>query len=208
MAPQNTGTEYGLERGLRFAIWGVALVVIALAGAMSLGLVPLGGMNQANVGTIGGPFTLVNTDGKTVTDADFKGKARAMFFGFTHCPDVCPTTLADAGNWLNGLGDKAKDIDFIFVSVDPSRDTPQQMKDYLSAFDPRIIGLTGSQAEIDKAVKEFRVYARKVETGNGEYTMDHSAAVLLFDRNGTFAGTVDFNDPEDKAIAKLAKVVS
>lgn len=208
MAPKSPAPNPSSNRGLRFAIWGVALVVIALAGAMSLGLIPLGGMNQGNVGTIGGPFTLVNTDGKTVTDADFKGKARAMFFGFTHCPDVCPTTLADAGNWLNALGPKANDIDFIFVSVDPSRDTPQQMKDYLSAFDPRIIGLTGSQAEIDKAVKEFRVYARKVETGNGDYTMDHSAAVLLFDRNGTFAGTVDFNDPEDKAVAKLAKVVS
>lgn len=194
----------------RFTLWTLAVVAVlgvGIAVAGWAGSRMFGGSSSAV--TIGGPFTLTGTDGQQVTEKNFEGKARAMFFGFTYCPDVCPTTLADAGNWLNALGDKAKDVTFVFVSVDPERDTPSQMKDYLSAFDPRIVGLTGSMDEIKKIERNYRVYARKVKTGEGpdDYTMDHSASVLLFDRDGNFSGIVDYTEPESETIEKLKKLV-
>lgn len=192
---------------LRYGLWAVALGAVVTFTAVALGL--FGGDRPAGVATVnvGGPFTLVGTDGQRVTEADFAGKARAMFFGFTNCPDVCPTTLAEAGSWLEALGPDADKLAVVFVTVDPERDTPAAMKDYLSSFDPRIIGLSGTPDEVAAVVKSNRVYARKVELEGGGYTMDHSAAVLLFDKDGRFTGTVDYQAPADQAVAKLKRLV-
>jgi protein SCO1/2 len=194
----------------RVAAWAIAvtatvIVVLFATGVFESRFGPKPA--TSNVGTVGGPFTLVGTDGQEVTEATFAGRPRAMFFGFTYCPDVCPTTLAEAEGWLKALGPAGDKLAVVFVSVDPERDTPAQMKDYLSAFDPRIIGLTGTPEQIAAVTKAYRVYARKVELEGGEYTMDHSAAVLLFDKNGDFAGTVDYRDPQEKAVEKLKAVV-
>ncbi len=199
---------------VRVAAWSVAVIAAVVVVVITTGVLDRGpsgtnaGTNAGtSVGSVGGPFTLIGTDGQTVTEADFAGRPRAMFFGFTHCPDVCPTTLAEADGWLKALGPAGDDLRIVFVSVDPERDTPQSMKDYLSAFDPRIVGLTGTPEQIAAVTKAYRVYARKVDLGDGDYTMDHSAAVLLFDKNGDFAGTVDYRDPQEKAVEKLKAVV-
>ena len=195
---------------IRVATWSVAVIAAIVVVVIATGVLEretAGSSAGTTVGSVGGPFTLIGTDGQTVTEADFAGRPRAIFFGFTHCPDVCPTTLAEADGWLKALGPAGDDLAIIFVSVDPERDTPELMKNYLSAFDPRLIGLTGTPEQIAAVTKAYRVYARKVELEDGDYTMDHSAAVLLFDRNGDFSGTVDYRDPQEKAVEKLKTVV-
>jgi protein SCO1/2 len=192
---------------VRYGAWAVVAGVAVAAIALSLGWFHRSDAPTTNVVTVGGPFALVDTEGKPVTEAAFAGTPRAMFFGFTNCPDVCPTTLYEATGWLKSLGPDADKLKVIFVTVDPERDTPEAMKSYLSSFDPRIVGLTGTPEEVAKVIKAFRVYARKVETEGGDYTMDHSAAVLLFDGNGRFVGTVDYQEPADRAVAKLKGLV-
>lgn len=193
---------------VRYIAWGLVAVVAAFAIAASVGwYTGQLGAGKSPTASIGGPFTLVDTEGKTVTEADFSDKPRAMFFGFTFCPDVCPTTLYETGGWLKALGDQADDLYFMYVTVDPERDTPEQMKNYLSSFDPRIIGLSGSTEQVDEAVKNYRIYVRKVPLDDGDYTIDHSAAVLLFDKNGDFKGTIDYREPEANAVAKLKRLV-
>jgi len=145
--------------------------------------------------SIGAPFRLMGPDGKSVSDADLKGDVVVMFFGFTHCPDVCPTTLFEVSELFRKLGDGAK-VKGVFVSVDPERDTPEILKDYLSSFDKRIIGLSGDRAALDPMLKAYRVYARKNPAANGEYSMDHSAIVYLLDKQMRFIGPLNLGDAE------------
>ena len=151
---------------------------------------------------IGGPFSLVAQDGRTVTDADFKGEPKLVFFGYTHCPDVCPTTLFDMTQVFNKLGADKK-LAGIFVTIDPERDTPAVMKDYMSNFDPRIVGLSGTQAAIDPVLKEYHVYARKVPTSGDDYSMDHSSIVYLMDKQGRFVNAFNLEQPVDDAARQL-----
>jgi protein SCO1/2 len=134
---------------------------------------------------VGGPFALVDQDNKPITDKDMAGHPFLVFFGFTHCPDVCPTTLFDVSEVFRALGSD-KQVRALFVTVDPERDTPPVMKDYLSSFDPRITGATGDDASIAAAVKAYRVYAKKVPLDGGGYTMDHTAIVYLMGKDGRF----------------------
>ncbi len=145
--------------------------------------------------SIGAPFRLMGSEGKSVSDADLKGDVVVMFFGFTHCPDVCPTALFEVSELFRKLGDGAK-VRGVFVSVDPERDTPEILKDYLSSFDKRIIGLSGDQAALDPMLKAYRVYARKNPAANGEYSMDHSAIVYLLDKQMRFIGPLNMGDAE------------
>ena len=138
------------------------------------------------IAAVGGPFQLVDQDGKTVSDADMKGRPFLVFFGYTHCPDVCPTTLFEMSQMLRALGPDAGRIGALFITVDPERDTPAVLKDYLASFDPHLRGLTGGPAAVDAALKAYRVYAKKVPLKDGDYTMDHTAAVYLMDKNGRF----------------------
>lgn len=137
--------------------------------------------------TIGGPFTLTNQDGRTVNDKDFAGKYRIMYFGYTYCPDVCPTTLNNIAQALNKLGTQASAVTPVFITVDPKRDTPEKIGEYVKAFDPRIIGLTGSDAQIAAVAKEYRIYyAPQPADKTGDYLVDHSSFIYLMDRDGKF----------------------
>jgi protein SCO1/2 len=135
---------------------------------------------------IGGPFHLTDQNGRPVNDEDFRGKPFLVFFGYTHCPDVCPTTLFDVSEVLRRLGPDADKTAALFITVDPERDTPGTLKDYLGSFDPHLRGITGAPDAVAAVAKEFRVYYKKVPTENGDYSMDHTAIVYLMDKNGHF----------------------
>ena len=154
---------------------------------------------------IGGPFKLVDQNGKPITDADMKGRPYLVFFGYTHCPDVCPTTLFEVSEVMQALGKDADRTGALFITVDPERDTPAVMKDYLSSFDPHLRGATGDSAAVDAAEKAYRVYAKKVPTGNGEYSMDHTALVYLMDKQGRFVAPFSLKRRPEDAAADLRR---
>jgi protein SCO1/2 len=152
---------------------------------------------------IGGPFSLTGPNNQVFTDADMRGTPFLVFFGYTHCPDVCPTTLFEMSEVLHKLGDDKK-VRALYISVDPERDTPAVLQDYLSSFDPRIIGLSGPRANVEAAMRGYRVYAKKVPLEGGDYTMDHTALVYLMDRDGKFAKVFDLQQPVEQAAKELA----
>lgn len=155
--------------------------------------------------SVGGPFKLTDQNGKPVTDADMKGKPFLVFFGFTHCPDVCPTALFEISEILRELGKDGDRMHAMFVSVDPERDTPEKLKDYLSSFDPRLIAATGDEAAVAAIVKAYRVYAKKVPLDGGGYTMDHTAIVYLMDKNGRFVAPFNMKRKPAEAAAELRR---
>jgi protein SCO1 len=154
---------------------------------------------------VGGPFHLEDQNGKPVSDADMKGRPFLVFFGFTHCPDICPTTLFEMSQIMRALGPDADRTGALFITVDPERDTPAVMKDYLSNFDPHLRGLTGDQASIEAAVKAYRVYAKKVPLENGDYTMDHTAVVYLMDKDGHFVAPFSMKRTPEAEAADLRR---
>jgi protein SCO1/2 len=154
---------------------------------------------------IGGPFQLVDQDGKPITDKDMKGEPLLVFFGYTHCPDICPTTLFELSEVLHAMGKDADRVHALFITVDPDRDTPAVMKDYLSSFDPHLRGATGNAKAIAAAEKAYRVYAKKVPTGNGDYSMDHTALVYLMDKQGRFVAPFNLKRRPAEAAEALKK---
>ena len=176
------------------------LVAIGALAVVAVDLKPQAASRQVSVG---GPFSLTDQDGKTITDADMKGHPFIVFFGFTHCPDVCPTTLYDLSQALNGLGDDTKNIPALFVTVDPERDTPEVMKRYVSNFNPDIRGVTGEPAAIQAMVKAYRGYAKKVPTEDGDYTMDHTAVVYLMGADGQFISPLNLQRPTAEVVKEL-----
>jgi protein SCO1/2 len=154
---------------------------------------------------IGGPFNLIDQDGKPITDQDMKGHPFLVFFGYTHCPDICPTTLFELSEVLHAMGKDADRVHALFITVDPERDTPAVMKDYLSSFDPHLRGVTGDQKSIDAAEKEYRVYAKKVPTEHGDYSMDHTALIYLMDKNGHFVVPFNLKRKPAEAAADLRR---
>jgi protein SCO1/2 len=157
------------------------------------------------IASIGGPFKLVDQNGKAVTDQDLKGHPFLVFFGFTHCPDVCPTTLFEVSEVMRALGPDADRTHALFITVDPERDTPAVMKDYLSSFDPHLSGLTGDPAAIAAVAKAYRVYYKKVPVDDGGYTMDHTAIVYLMDKDGRFVSPFSLKRTPDAAAADLRR---
>jgi protein SCO1/2 len=140
--------------------------------------------------------------GRIVTEADVRGAPYLAFFGYTHCPDVCPTTLFQISEIFRALGPNAK-IKALFITVDPERDTPELMQRYAENFDSRILGLSGDRAAIDQVIRNFRVYARKAPGANGDYTMDHSAVIYLMDRDGQFVRAFNLERAPEQAAAEL-----
>ncbi len=173
-------------------------VILFVSGRVSS---PIG----SAIAAVGGPFHLEDQNGKPVTDADMKGRPFLVFFGFTHCPDICPTTLFDMSQLLRALGPDANHVGALFITVDPERDTPAVIKDYLSNFDPHLRGLTGDQAAINAAIKAYRVYAKKVPLENGDYTMDHTAVVYLMDKDGHFVAPFSMKRTTEAEAADLRR---
>ncbi len=174
--------------------------IVVIVGAAGLNLFR---DKQAAKEPFGGPLNLVTMDGTPFTENDLRAAPAAIFFGFTHCPDVCPTTLYELDGWLKKLGPEAGDIKAYFITVDPERDTQEIMKTYVGNVSDRIIGLTGTPQNIADVVKSYHVYAKKVPTEDGEYTMDHTASVFLLDKGGRFRSTIAYQENPDTALEKL-----
>lgn len=164
--------------------------------------------NQNASQAFGAPFVLVDQKGAEITEAAFRGQPSAVFFGFTHCPEVCPTTLFELDGWLKQLGDEGKNIRAYFVSIDPERDTPEVMNSYVTNVSDRITGITGDPAKVQAMAKSFGIYSKKVETEGGDYTMDHTASVLLLNSKGDFFGTIAYEENPTAALAKLKRLAN
>lgn len=156
----------------------------------------------------GGEFRAIDHHGKSFTQENILGKPTLMFFGFTYCPNICPTTLSDLTNLMEKLGKDAEKLNVIFISVDPVRDTTKMMADYLSAFDKRIIGLTLTPRGLEEMAKKYHFYYKKVPTDGGDYTMDHTAGVYMFEADGALRGIIDLHEPEVTKRAKINKLIT
>jgi protein SCO1/2 len=197
-----------MVRKVRLLLW--ILVALALAGFAALLLLPpREARDETQVITstsYGGPFTLTGADGQAFSSSRLAGKPYAVFFGFTHCPDVCPTTLARLVRLRQQIGGE-RPFEILFVTVDPERDGPAEVGKYSQLFDSPVMGLTGSPAEIEQVKRQFGIYSRKVPGHHGsEYSVDHTTSVLLFDRNGGFTGTISPEEPDPPAAAKLKRI--
>ena len=181
-------------------------LLVALAGLVLAALLALLIINpeRSSTDAIGGAFTLTDQRGASVTEAALKGSPSLVFFGFTHCPDVCPTALFEIGQVYQALGPQGDRLKSFFITVDPERDTPESLKAYLGSFDPRITGLTGTQAEIDGAMRAYRAFARKVPLEGGGYVMDHTAIVYLMDKKGRFVSSINFERPPEENAKRIA----
>jgi protein SCO1 len=186
------------------------VIVTAFTASLLVGLLvmlwAMGGVRGVTApAAIGGPFQLTDQAGATVTEKDLQGKPTLIFFGFTHCPDVCPTSLFEISEILRAMGKDADRVNAYFISVDPERDNVAAMKDYLSSFDPHLRGLTGDPASLQKVISEYRVYAKKVPLKDGDYTMDHTALIYLMDRDGKFVSPFNVNRKPDEAASDLKR---
>jgi len=190
--------------------------VLPVLGAFLCGLVlvfgaiiHISGRSPSAIGpaiaAVGGPFHLEDQNGQPVSDEDMKGRPFLVFFGFAHCPDVCPTTLFEMSEVMRHLGKDADRIGALFITVDPERDTPAALKDYLASFDPHLRGLTGDPAAVNAAIKAYRVYAKKIPLEGGDYTMDHTAAVYLMDKDGRFVAPFNLKRTPEAAAAELRR---
>ena len=183
-------------------------VLAVLLVGLTVWLASERGLDLSPSAQIGGPFRLVDQTGRTVTEADLKGHPTALFFGYTHCPDACPTTLSELTALMRKLGPAADRLGAYFVTVDPERDTPEVLADYAKAFDPRFRMLTGTPEQVAQMLRGYRVYAQKVKGDNGETLFNHTASVYLLDAQGRFVGTLAYQEPEDTALAKLRRLLA
>jgi protein SCO1/2 len=154
---------------------------------------------------IGGPFKLTDQNGSPISDRDLKGRPFLVFFGFTHCPEVCPTALAEISQVMDKLGPDAEKVNALFVTVDPERDTPAVLKDYLTSFNPRLLGVGGDADALAAVAKAYRVYYKKVPLKDGDYTMDHTAIVYLMDKNGQFVSPFNLRRRPEELAAELRR---
>lgn len=186
------------------------IVFAAFTGSLVVGLTVvlwlLGGLaSKPTTASLGGPFRLIDQTGQTVTEKDMVGRPTIVFFGYTHCPDVCPTSLFEISEVLRAMGPDAGRVNAYFITVDPERDTQETMKNYLSSFDPHLKGLTGDPAAVEKALSVFRVYAKKVPLKDGGYSMDHTALIYLMDRDSRFVSPFDLKRSAETAAADLKR---
>lgn len=203
-------------RIIRYAAWAATALLVFVVAAITLGLWRVDGPGRPDaagveikgIPQIGGDYTLVDHRGRTVTNRDFLGRPALVFFGFTHCPDVCPTTLFELSSRLKALGPEADRLQVLFITADPERDKPEQMGLYLQSFDPRIVGLSGSREQVDGAIAAYKVVAKKAPLAGGGYNVDHTASVFMMDSAGKFAGLIDHHESEEMALAKMRKLVA
>jgi protein SCO1/2 len=200
-------SKVGSRAQLR-SLWPFLLLfALGFATLVAATIITLSPRENGASGAVGGPFVLQSSQGGTLSDKQLVGAPYAVFFGFTHCPDVCPTALTQLSLVLEAAGPKGAPLKALFISVDPERDTREVMANYLGSFDPRIIGLTGTPDEIAGVMKAFKAYARKVPQPSGDYTVDHSTIIYLMDRRGRFAATLNLDQPPEKAAADWLKLL-
>ena len=195
------------RRWLLTALAGVAGFAVAAVFVFAVVAMRQDGRAQG-AATIGGPFALVNDNGTPVTDKTLAGKPYVMYFGYTYCPEFCPTTLLDLSRWITKLGPDADKLNYVFVSIDPERDTPELLHTYLSSFDKHIRGFTGTPEQIAKIAKEYRVYYKKIPQSDGTYVMDHLTLMFLMETDGTLDTVIPYGEDDASAVAKLKKLAS
>jgi protein SCO1 len=194
---------------VRTILWVLVAIALVALAFMMFRPVPETRKNETmTFASIGGPFTLTAADRKPFSSTRLSGKPYAIFFGFTNCPDVCPTTLARLIQLRKQLNEGDRPFEIVFVTVDPERDGPTEVGKYAEVFDSPIIGLTGSPAQIERVKKQFGIFSKKVPDGSGGYTVDHTATVLLFGRNGQFSSTIAPEEQDDPALAKLKRITA
>jgi protein SCO1 len=194
----------------RWIIW---LLVLLVAGGLGLAVVSRGSSGSSDLASgyanaFGGPFTLTAPDGSTVSEKMLAGKPYAIFFGFTRCPDVCPTSLARMARLRKQLGPDGMKFNIVFVSVDPGHDKPADLGNYVALFGTPIIGLTGTDAQLEQIKKGYGVYSAKVPQPGGDYTIDHTAAIYLMTAEGEFSGTIDHQESDATALEKLKRLIA
>ena len=194
----------------RVLLWGLVAALLAIFVWLSLQATL--SRQQLAGSAFGVPFQLVTQTGEPITEKAFVGKPTALFFGFTHCPEICPTTVYELSGWLDKVDPKGTEIQAYFVTVDPERDTPEFLGTYLSNVTKRIIGISGDPAKVEAMAKGFKVYFKKVPTDpakpDGDYTMDHTASVFLLDREGKFVGTIAYEENSETAEQKLKNLIT
>ena len=197
----------------RFVLAAVLLGGLVILGAGALLALahrdtPRGAAGTLLASAIGGPFSLVDQNGKTVTDADLKGKWSLVYFGYTHCPDACPTALNDIAIALDQLGPKREAVRSVFITVDPERETPEVLKEYVTSFDAQILALSGSAEEIARAAKAYRVYYAKHPEPGGDYSMDHSSVIYVMDPEGRFTASFTHQNTPEEIAERLKKLLA
>lgn len=199
-------------RAIRNLLWILVAIVLVVGGAFIISDrdPPAARSTDTVQAGLGGPFTLVGSDGQPFASSRLNGKPHAIFFGFTHCPDVCPTTLSKLVRLRRELGQGEDSFDIVFVSVDPERDTPAEMAKYAMLFEDPVIALTGSPAQVEQVKKQFGIFSRKVANHHGGpgYGVEHTSTVLLFDREGKLAGTIAQGEGDGPALDKLKRVTA
>ncbi|MEM0898799.1 MAG: SCO family protein [Pseudomonadota bacterium] len=179
------------------------LVVVLGLVVFAISFTFFGERDQQQAQQFGVPFELVDHNGNQITDAAFRGQPTAIFFGFTRCPEICPTTVFELEAWFAELGEDGENIDAYFITVDPERDTPEALEFYLTSITDRVVGITGDPAAVRAMVDGFSVYYKRVELDDGDYTMDHTASVFLLDSDGDFRKSIAYGERMDTAVAKL-----
>ena len=187
---------------MRIILVGILVVMTAAVGWITFDWY----RSQHATRAFGEPFVLVDHHGDAITEAAFRGHPSAVFFGFTYCPDVCPTTLFEMDAWLNELGPEGENIRAYFVSVDPERDTPEVLGRYITNVTDKVTGITGEPEDVARMARSFGIYVRKVDLEGGDYTIDHTASILMIDSTGDFAGTIAYGENPDNAMAKLRRL--
>lgn len=185
------------------------LAIAFIAAGLSFYFIAARNMSgNSGSAAIGGPFTLTDVNGKPFSSASLKGKPYLLFFGFTYCPEVCPTTLFDLTQDMKELGQDSDKLNVVFISVDPERDTPELIKTYLSNFDSRIVGLTGTEQQIAEVTRAFKAFYRKVPTSDGSYTIDHQVTIYMMDGKGRFALASNYQESRDIRLQKIKRLLA
>ena len=203
----STDTVSNRRRGLIVLAFALAFSGACILVGLTFGKMLRADLTPSGIASIGGPFSLVSSSGQNVSDRSYRGKWVLIYFGYTYCPDACPTALNNISVALEKLGSDSRDLQPLFVTVDPQRDTRAAMADYLKSFDSRIIGLTGTQDQIDRTVKEFRVYAsrEKSDDGGDRYLVSHTSYIYLMDPQGSFVNVIQGGATGDEIAAWLRK---
>ncbi len=198
-------------RSVRIVLWSLVVVAGIGAAALMTGIIqsPERAMLQEGSSiAVGGPFRLTTHKGEVLSDADLRGRPFLVFFGFTHCPDICPTTLAELTRRYEALGAAADKLTTLLITVDPQRDTQEVLAQYMEAFDPRFIALRGTLAETKAIAKAYKAFFQKVPLDGSSYTMDHQTIVYMMDRAGRFVGSLDHHESEETQLAKLRRLIA